>query len=400
MRRILPTLTCALVLSACESTSEPVAPQDAGVSDAGHPSDAGTEPPADLGPNDVSILWPLPSGAMPTGLIPVTATGRGGALLPAAVLAAIPPLDRDAPNVAGAIRVVSMRLDPCFPGRDESGPVPCRAQVRLVAQPMRMPPGPGLGVGAADAAVHLHYAVSEAELTALLARIVAAARQAGVGPGAPFGIHPALASEGLEGAFAITLAALILEHLGAENLERVTFTTREGTRAPSWRFGALSVTNGEPSLLPLVAVRGAQPMQTLAASVNGVYDVTPLGSSPDDLSLLFDMDQAQTAVAASQSAAWGAAVRIESPLLHSPESVDCSSCHVAQHLRFGAETAFGLERHPDLYTAPGQSLALPFPPERVDRERIRAFGYFEREPQVLQRTVNETAHVLRTLRGE
>ncbi|MBX3269573.1 MAG: hypothetical protein KF729_04900 [Sandaracinaceae bacterium] len=387
MSRARLALATLLLVAACDGASPGT---DAG----SDPVDAGPFDPASVGPTDVSILWPL--GADGADLVAVSASAAGGPLLPASVLGAIPPLDREAPNDPATIRVVSMRLDPCFPGRDLSGPVPCRAQVRLVAQPIR---DVGGSVGAADAAVHLHFEPGEAAWRRILTRIVAASRAAGVDRDAPLGVHPALAAGGASGSFGRALQEILLTELGPAALTRVTFVTRELPRAPQWRFGGVEVVAGAPSTLPLVGLATPSDTLTLDMSVvgGGLYTTSPALDGVDDATLLFDLESAASAGADAQRAAWVAALRIESPDRHSPETADCASCHVAQHLARDAERDFGLgPDHPDRYDAAGVALALALPDVR---ERIRAFGYFEREPQILQRTVNETAEVVRRIRA-
>lgn len=391
-------LFLALVLSACDSPS--ATPEDAHVPIDAAPIDAGMLEPSAIGMTDVTILWPLPDGPSADPLLRVDAIGRGGALVPAAVLAMVPPLDRGAPNDAASLRVVAMRLDPCFPGIDLTGPIACRRQIRLVAQPLRVPPGAG-SIAAADAAIHLLYDVDAPTFETALARIIGASRAAGVDRDAPLAIHPALASEGLEGTFATELHAVIVASVGAENLVRVTSTTRESSRAPSWQFASVDVAGGVATPTTLVALREAAPFQTLSMMATGEYETSPEGASPDDPSLLFDLDAAAAADDATRRAAWTAALRIEHPERHSPETVDCAGCHVAPQLRRDAEARFALAAEPsdDRFVAAGLSLAPPYATTEGARERIRALGYFEREPLVSQRVMNETALVVLALRA-
>jgi hypothetical protein len=256
-------------------------------------------------------------------------------------------------------------------------------------------------IAAADAALHLLYDVDAATFDAALARIVSASRAAGVDHDAALGIHPALAAQGLDGAFAAELRRVILDSVGAERLVRVTSTTREPSRAPSWRFASVDVEGGAAHATALVALSEDAPFQTLSMQIGGRYATSPMTSSPDDASLLFDLDLARAASATDVRAAWRAALRIEHPERHSPETIDCAGCHIAPHLRRDAEALAGLADEPsdDRFVAEGLDLDPPYPTTSGEpRERIRALGYFDREPLINQRVMNETAHVVRALR--
>jgi hypothetical protein len=84
------------------------------------------------------------------------------------------------------------------------------------------------------------------------------------------------------------------------------------------------------------------------------------------------------------------------PARENPESLDCASCHVAMHAEREACTAWpGVTPSSAPFTS---SLPLDTPtPTR--RDRIRAFGYFDEEPQINARVVNETAAVVESFRA-
>lgn len=88
--------------------------------------------------NDVSFLYPLPTLAERTRLLGLEAQGNGGPLLTRALFDALPPLMPDTPGsiAFGDLRIVSARIDPCFPGSAPPAAPVCLAQLRLVAQPV------------------------------------------------------------------------------------------------------------------------------------------------------------------------------------------------------------------------------------------------------------------------
>lgn len=84
------------------------------------------------------------------------------------------------------------------------------------------------------------------------------------------------------------------------------------------------------------------------------------------------------------------------PARENPESIDSASCHVAMHADREARAAWpGLTPSSEAFTS---SLPLDTPTPML-RDRIRAFGYFDAEPQINTRVVNETAAVVEAFRA-
>lgn len=345
-------------------------------------------PLATLTMNDVSVLWPMPTSGLTSDFISVTAEGAHGPLLPGSAYVPIPQLVAFGAVAIGRLRVVAMRIDPCFRATTTGT---CEPMVRLVAQPTSGPDGTSTGF--ADAAIHLHYPMSDAELRAF-ANEVAAARH-GMFQSAPLSVHPLLAAEGLTGTFANTLRTLILEHLGADRLSRITFTTRTNSRAAQWQFGRVDRVGSRFVRVDLEPVLGTPDLQTLTAGAAGGYAVDPESLAPDALTDLYDQSSTYLDVpVASRQALLDRAYAVLNPERHTAESIDCSSCHIAGHIARDASdawptltptTRFSSTHALDTPTAPGQ------------RDRIRAFGYFDQAPQVNQRTINETAATLEAL---
>ncbi len=353
-----------------------------------------------VGAYDVSVLFPLPEPGQQTSMIGADAVGARGVLLPRARYAELPLIDVALNNDQsyGLLRVVSARLDPCFPGLGE----PCEAQIRLVLQPI-LPSPVGDGLVANDAAVHLFYSLSRDELEAALRLVVELRVRAGFGASdAPLGVHPALEREGVDGPFARGLRAALLTYAGEENLVRVTFMALEGF-SDQWRFGGYDVVGG--SLVPMqIPGIGSTEQEFLnedrtGAGFSGVK-VAPPSSSADEFSLLLDPIAAAGATAEARAAAFGAALRVESPDRHSPASVDCVTCHVAAPARAFAERTFGLSAvgSPDQWVAADG--AAPEGATELPTNGLRAFGILGRAPAVSQRVANETAAVVALVNAE
>jgi len=91
-------------------------------------------------------------------------------------------------------------------------------------------------------------------------------------------------------------------------------------------------------------------------------------------------------------AAFDLAFRIENPLLKSPASVDCVSCHVADRARTSSLDQLGTSANQ--YTHEAFDLSLS---QKHGVRVQRSFGYIGRLPAVNQRVVNESAEVALTL---
>jgi hypothetical protein len=224
-------------------------PADASAADAGLTSDATLDDAsaADAAATDggsvsstraltmreVSVLFPLPPAGGLDGLLAADAMGVGGPLVPALIYEQLPQLllSVSAEVLYGQLRVIAARLDPCANRLTNQ---PCQAEVRLVLQPLTVD---GEATSAADAAIHAIYGVDAGEFARFLASMRA------LGDGAPelarghgLGVHPVMAREGLDGAYARGLRALLLSAVGEGRLRRLTFMQLSG-RANVWIFG-------------------------------------------------------------------------------------------------------------------------------------------------------------------
>ena len=362
------------------------------------PTEIPLELTAEVGVDDVSFLYPLELPlAQRTSLLGAASTGAKGPLLPKDLFGALPPLDILTPNAENysLLRVVSVRIDPCFPGLGVKSEDACKNQIRLVMQPVL--PKPGVGLTSADVAVHLFYSLTRPELSGVLRQIVEL-REASSIPRSlgPVGIHPALGRDGAEGPFAKGLRALLLDHAGKDNLTRVTFMGIEQV-GQKWRFGGFDVEGAamRPISIPLVTVK-EQVFQN--RDLDGVTFVgagaEPPSPGPDAIGLLLDPRALAAASADERLVAYKAALRIENPKLYSPDTIDCATCHATPAARTFAERTYGpfpaalSERY-----APPQGLSSSGATAQATNE-LRAFGYFGDRPSVSARTVNETAEVV------
>lgn len=348
----------------------------------------------ELGANDVSILFPLPAAGAIDQLLAPTDDGGRGELLPLKVFEHAPeltPYDDEAGQYA-ALRVVSVRVDPCFPSLVGAPRPGCRFQVRLVLQPLYVDAGV---LRAEDAAVHVFYELPAGELVALLADLLRLKEGSAPLPThAPLSVHPTLASEGLSGPYATGLRTALLSRIGAERLTRMTFMQLGGER-DAWTFGGFDFADGVATpigILDSAVTRETFSNDPVADPLSFSGGVTPeLVGAPEDFDALYDSAAASLKSEDELWPLYEAILRIENPDHHSPESVDCVSCHVAQPARLWLERNTSLAaRSTELRYTSAFDLTLQDPVDDTTSV-LRAFGWLDARPAIAARVVHESA---------
>lgn len=338
-----------------------------------------------LGPADVSVLFPAS-----LDLWPASMPTASGPLLPKERFALnarslVKELDDEAEY--DALRVVALRFDPCFQ-RSLGGP--CEPQIRLVLQ------APDSATSFFDGAVHALYALSPAAFEDALDELVKLVDSAST---EPLGVNPRLTRDGVQGPFGAGLARIAHKHLGPATLTRVTFMTRTPTPAGQWQFSGFEILenqdNGKDARKIPIAGIGVT-MQNVTRNrhlpeADHVFDYTvhPLFGDKDGRRGASGIYLAELPLEERRKVhAW--ATRQESPASHVPDTTDCASCHVANHIGRRLEAL-----SPELL--PNDMAARYVARNQNDPDNLRAFGWFGDSPQVAQRTANETAAVLRRL---
>jgi hypothetical protein len=362
---------------------------------------------AQWGMNDVTIIYPLPDRpAAASALITPQEPGLGGPWLPQKLYARLPEINQgEAKNYTYRnLRVVAIRLDPCF--RNEGA---CLPQVRLVWQPINTPnygsTAPSGQLEAKDASIHSFYTLEEAAFQALLndyeslrklnARDLSAE---------PLRVHPIIAEQGLDGPFSQGLRRLLDKYVGAKTLWRIT-AMKTFVGSDQWAFLGFNVSNGWPQDIVIPRTRGAtqQGFRTSQLTQSdfsgGVVSPAPQGSDTllpilQNSRFLRDDDPALLSTLGK------AVANIENPKVHTPETLDCVSCHAAQaagSLLF--ERVAGLSDLPQVMkerfqsTLPLQNLGA----RQNNTHALRALGYIDRDLVLSRRVINETANVAERL---
>jgi hypothetical protein len=347
---------------------------------------------------DVSIIYPLPAtSAQATDLVSGATVAGFGELVPKDAFAMLPgPIDERSTGAAGKVgeearigfRLVGVRVDPCF---GVLGATDCPNQIRLIFQGLNESPDGQLG--AADGAIHVFYDVPRDSLMRFVRQVLTLRAQNGTFEKAPLGVHPILAKQGLAGQFAQGLRSVILEHTGASRVSRMTFFTRSNSRTATWGFGMLNRTGASFELGPIATLAGEKKQGFVTKVGEGLNGSATGTSHSDNLSLLLETAKADTATPAERQFAFDAALRIENPARHSPDTIDCVSCHVAttvvedaaKRWMLGDLNRVGFEPKPKF---DGASSTLG---------NLHAMSYDERKLGITQRTANETEVVVQAV---
>jgi hypothetical protein len=393
--RRLTWLLAVVAASGCGGNTSSIPTTTA--ASAGTAPTAVTVPGRTLATNDVSVLFPLGRGE----LWAATVAGRGGApLLPRSAFDLIGlPLIRElqGPDATyNGLRVVSLRVDPCFGG------TPCFPQIRLVFQGLN-----ASGTSALDGAVHALYNLTTDEFSTFTTRLRAVAA---LGPEnasvTRLEVNPALLAQGTSGAYGAALRDLVVQTISGSNLAKMTFMTRAQGGGDRWDFGGFNLRDFQPSGgFAIAGIDGNVLVQTVRENRGGggggggqggyAYTVTP-AILRGELNLVLSSGTAQNASATERQQAMDALARVENPLASSPDTVDCSACHLANRIRGSLQTAFGLSSALS-YSGTTEATRLVGGADR-DNDNLRAFGYFDAQPAIAQRTANETLKVVAALR--
>ncbi len=343
-------------------------------------------PVVPLGLNDLTFLLPLPEPGAPS-LIAVDA------LVTKALFERLVTTPGDILTDYERFRVVALRFDLC----DRTAPVPCAptadGSLRIVLQPFASGATPP---SFEDVALHAFYPIPHGDLPQVVAQLRALAAQADHAPNAALAVNPALTAEP-DGAYALGLRALVMAYAAPDRLLRLTCVGQFTQHASlHWLFRGLERrAGGELESITIPGVDVAQQEVLLMGELS--YEVTPASDDPAGFATALDDSAFDAADAAGRTRALESLVAIDHPLAHTPETVQCASCHVATPLMRDRATRANI----DPLTVAGRFTARPaldlsplVPDDTFSGRTLRALGYLGRSPVASQRVVNETAQVL------
>jgi hypothetical protein len=362
---------------------------------------AATERTPDLRPelaqmNDVSILYPLPTNdAELAAMIPASdvitaasyevAFGKPGTLLVGGTPAA---------PAHASLKVVAARFDPCFGAT-------CESQVRLVLQPVKV------AGGADDTAIHAFFPMSREELKDTVQDVIALRRaEGGTARLGALGPHPLLKKEGLSGKTAKGLKAILGSVAKPERLSRMTVFTTSGL-GTAWNFTGFDIADGAAKRMAIPNLPGSE-MVAFFTGFQGPFSGEPpftpaakVEKNEDNMQLLGNGTWAarSSVKAEARQIAVDATARIEDPGLHSPDTVDCASCHAAEparrlvgekKLKLAPSKGVGFVAD-EMFVPKAEATTKSIDSTGVD---VHMFSYKGPNASIHQRTVNETAAVV------
>jgi hypothetical protein len=363
--------------------------------------------------NDVSILLPLPKTDADLGLLPAASLAgqQGGALLPKETYekAFGAPGQLQAGGTPAApphanLRLVAVRLDPCSgktgPVRDDAT---CINEMRLVFQIVKKEAGAFV---ADDSAVHAFYKLTRDQYADAVGKMIAARRAAGDARLGSLGPHPLIVSQGLRGNAAEVLRGIVKDLAGPRTLTRFTQFTTSGL-GTAWNFSGVDVKGADTPRIPIPNVPADAKVVAFFAGFNagqlsGEPPFSPASNAPakDNMQLLGNGNFAGRATPEARQAAFDAAVRIENPALHSPDTTDCASCHAAAisrsmigEKRFNlkvsaADAAFKVDTR---FVPVAETKETTLDPNSIN---VHMFSYKGKVAGIHRRTVNESAAIV------
>lgn len=337
--------------------------------------------------SDVSVLYPLPKGDESRDFIRPSEYGTSGVLLPSGLKAELrdpTPVEVDVVDdeAYDGLALVAFRLDPCS-GRGQVET--CPHEIRAIYQHVYEL---GDRVYAGDTAYHVFYKLTYDELQDTMREILAlnaachAVRDCG-----PLGVHPTLNKEGLGGPFAKGLRKILLAHLGASRIQRITRLQVAGVEGPLWSFqifekgGSSFVASQIPFTKTFSQTVSANES---AASMDPSTSVDQVGPA-----VAFDRSSHLTAIAP----AFQSAIRVQNPNVHYSESIDCANCHLAEAAQRIGASEYGLVPNEPFKS----SRNLAYRRDELSVENLHAFSYRGRAVSVMARTANESAMVAETM---
>lgn len=303
------------------------------------------------------------------------------------------------------LKVIGVRFDPCF--AEGFSPAGCQAQIRLVWQPIFFKTDVMSGankVNTIDTAVHSFYNLDLNTWNQLISEVTAISTTDKL---AALQVHPILLAEGFNGNYWKHLKNIILKYAGAKNLVRATAMTVRMDRV--WGFQGVDLVQNKWTQIEIPTLK--IPSKPSARVVNQAFFLEPDsllnltefkgGVTLMDVSnkswfrLLADSQKyAETQTEDEIRTALSYAYDLENPKKHNPGTIDCVSCHLAQTINLWGKKHFQTW---DFQNKEYVNLAQNLKNTSVNPQntnRLRAFGYFNNEPVISQRIINETAEIL------
>lgn len=357
-----------------------------------------------LGPNEVSILYPLPQESQLDLLISHQTANN---ILPKKVFELVPFfMNTSNSEIYPLLKVVGIRVDPCF--QEGAAPMSCQKQVRLIWQPVTVVNN---RVETLDAALHVFFKLSDKAFDNLIQSLRDLNEKFPLSSEKllrkdQLTINPKLQKWGLNSDYAKALRKIILTAIYKKELSRITFMKLKGDD-DFWIFGGFDFQEGKaiPIQIPHTDVTEQEFINEFAKRDNpqefqgGIF---PEPSAGVDFNLLVRDSMLSPSLSEEEILLMvRGSADIDNPQKHNPGTVDCVSCHVSNMVK---EWLFKNidNKNLDLAYAEQSFKSSQFDLTNISKNfhvtnNLRMFGYFKAQPMISQRTINETALALENL---
>lgn len=360
-------------------------------------SDAGSDGGSDAGAADASVF--VPTERRPLGLndvtylLPLEQLDASTPFPPAQTIVPLGPFTRltEAQPVVrtdlSRLRVLGVRVDAC----DRSNEQPCAAgsdgSLRLVLQPVF-----GAPPNVEDVTFHAFFPIPHAEMAEVVDTLRALGAMQNVARGAPLQVSTAFRTDAT---FRSRLGALVARYAQSPRLNRLTLFGQESERAAIvWVFRGEELQPSSTTLGPITIPGITMQSQEVLLFGGDSYSVTPVADVPVGFARVTMETNFRNSSSAEQLESVRSLLAVDNPTLHTANSVQCVSCHVATTLVPPRSSDAGI----DVTTLSERYTSATFdltPLGSTGRARtLRALGYFGSSPLVSQRVVNESANVV------
>lgn len=354
-----------------------------------------------LGLNDITHLFPLPKMEEVSLMWHARTVSARGELLPYSYFQQLPRLVPGFDPVKlyqQSLKVVAVRLDPCFMETALRG---CQPQIRLVWQPLVVKEYTSATI---DASVHTFYDLTLNDWQSLIQeyrQLKSSFRYRNVDP---LQVSPALLSFGYQSQYWRSFSSIVLKYVGVQNLARVTFMN-VNPMGNAWAFGAYKPVNGKLEIQPIPGIDKKAQVVISKQSVGAetLLDVVPRPANQDHFFRFLNDSQTAKRIFPPediQSAA-RTAFEFENTRIHNSGTISCASCHLTRSVSLLARGSFPQWDWKQILKGVaymGTSNMTNTTSSFIHGESLRMLGYFDRQPVISDRVINDTDLALRMIK--
>jgi len=359
-------------------------------SDPGAPSpDATVGETGTLGMNDVTMLLGEDAEVFSPLLAKMSGVNGSGDFVPRDIYARIATSHGDIGNGYDEYEILALRFDLC----DRVAPVPCPdgadGSLRVVFQPT----APVNIVTVADVGLHAFYRLPAIDLPVVVSQLRTIARISSIDARVVLGSRSFLSGPATPARE--TVQALLATYAKPDRLIRLTLMGQDQrTSEPRTVFRGLELHDGQMVDLQIAGVASTE--QDISVSGDGSsYQVAPLADAPVGFATTLDAAAFAAAAPGDQRGALDALAAVDNPLLNTQATVQCVSCHVSTYLGNHRASAADIELSglPDAFHSSHNTRLLEGRATTQPRS-LHALSWNDRDIEISQRAVNETANVL------